>query len=42
VRAHLLEQIGESEAAREIYLLAAGLTTSQPERDYLLRKAGAI
>jgi predicted RNA polymerase sigma factor len=42
VRAHLLEQVGESEAARESYLLAAGLTTSQPERDYLLRKAGAI
>jgi RNA polymerase sigma factor (sigma-70 family) len=41
VRAHLLEQVGESEAARESYLLAAGLTTSQPERDYLLRKAGA-
>jgi RNA polymerase sigma factor (sigma-70 family) len=42
VRAHLLEQAGEREAARESYLVAADLTTSQPERDYLRRKAARV
>jgi RNA polymerase sigma factor (sigma-70 family) len=42
VRAHLLEQLGEGDAARESYLLAAGLTTSAPERDYLQRKAAGV
>ncbi|HET8987247.1 MAG TPA: sigma-70 family RNA polymerase sigma factor [Humibacillus sp.] len=42
VRAHLLERLGESEAARASYLLAAGLTTSRPERDYLQRKAAGL
>ena len=42
VRAHLLEQIGDRDAARESYLVAAGLTTSLPERDYLQRKAARV
>ena len=42
VRAHLLEQLGESDAARESYLLASTLTTSLPERDYLRRKAAGV
>ena len=39
VRAHLLEEAGERTAARESFRLAATLTTSVPERDYLRRKA---
>ena len=35
VRAHLLEQAGEPDAAREQYLLAARRTTSLPEQRYL-------
>ena len=42
VRAHLLEQVGDTDAARESYLLAAGLTTSVPERDYLQGKAARV
>ncbi|GAA2158869.1 RNA polymerase sigma factor (sigma-70 family) [Humibacillus xanthopallidus] len=42
VRAHLLEQVGDREAARESYLVAAGLTTSLPEREYLQRKAARV
>jgi RNA polymerase sigma factor (sigma-70 family) len=40
VRAHLLERAGEREKAVELYRVAAGKTTSLPEREYLLRKAG--
>ena len=42
VRGHLLELAGDSAAAAEAYQTAARLTTSRPERDYLLRKAAAI
>jgi RNA polymerase sigma factor (sigma-70 family) len=41
VRAHLLEQAGETAAARRSYLRAATMTASLPERRYLeLRAAG--
>jgi RNA polymerase sigma factor (sigma-70 family) len=40
VRAHLLELAGDRDGARESYRLAARLTTSEPERDYLLARAG--
>jgi RNA polymerase sigma factor (sigma-70 family) len=39
VRGHLLELAGHRAAAVEAYHAAARLTTSRPERDYLLRKA---
>jgi predicted RNA polymerase sigma factor len=39
VRAHLLELAGDVATARDEYRLAARLTTSQPERDYLLGRA---
>jgi predicted RNA polymerase sigma factor len=42
VRAHLLERAGDRDGARRGYLTAAGLTTSQPERDYLRRKAARV
>ena len=42
VRGHLLELAGDSAAAAEAYHIASRLTTSRPERDYLLRKAAAI
>jgi predicted RNA polymerase sigma factor len=42
VRAHLLELVGERNGAIEAYQTAARLTTSRPERDYLLRKAAAV
>lgn len=42
VRAHLLERIGDRVAAEAHYRKAASRTTSVPERDYLLRKAGSI
>jgi predicted RNA polymerase sigma factor len=35
VRAHLLEQAGDRDAAREQYALAARRTTSLPEQRYL-------
>ena len=35
VRAHLLEQAGDLDAAREQYRLAARRTTSLPEQRYL-------
>jgi predicted RNA polymerase sigma factor len=41
VRGHLLELAGDSAAASETYQTAARLTTSRPERDYLLRKTAA-
>ncbi|HEX5255909.1 MAG TPA: DUF6596 domain-containing protein [Mycobacterium sp.] len=39
VRAHLLDELGERDAAREHYLLAAQRTRSLPERRYLLARA---
>jgi RNA polymerase sigma factor (sigma-70 family) len=39
VRGHLLELTGDLEQARGVYRLAARLTTSLPERDYLLGRA---
>jgi RNA polymerase sigma factor (sigma-70 family) len=39
VRGHLLELAGDDSAARESYRIAAGLTTSLPERRYLQRRA---
>nr|WP_221472649.1 sigma-70 family RNA polymerase sigma factor [Amycolatopsis umgeniensis] len=39
VRGHLLELAGEAGAAREAYLRAAGKTASEPEKQYLTRRA---
>jgi predicted RNA polymerase sigma factor len=39
LRAHLLEESGDHEAAREHYLAAAKATSSLPERDYLQKRA---
>ncbi len=39
VRGHLLELAGDTGAAREAYLRAAGKTASEPERQYLTRRA---
>ena len=39
VRAHLLDELGDREAAREHYLRAAQRTRSLPERRYLLARA---
>jgi RNA polymerase sigma factor (sigma-70 family) len=41
VRGHLLELVGDRAGAAEAYETAARITTSRPERDYLLRKAAA-
>ena len=41
VRGHLLERAGDRAGATAAYQTAAQLTTSRPERDYLLRKAAA-
>lgn len=42
VRAHLLEQAGDREAASAHYRVSARLATSVPERDYLARKAAML
>jgi predicted RNA polymerase sigma factor len=42
VRAHLLEQIGDTDAARESYLRAAVLTASLPEQRYLTLRAARL
>ncbi len=42
VRAHLLEQRGDGEAARAAYLTAASATTSIPEQRYLLGRAARL
>jgi predicted RNA polymerase sigma factor len=39
VRAHLLDELGDRDAARECYLRAAQRTRSLPERRYLLERA---
>jgi RNA polymerase sigma factor (sigma-70 family) len=42
VRAHLLELAGERQAAIECYSIAAGRTTSLPERNYLITQAARL
>jgi predicted RNA polymerase sigma factor len=42
VRAHLLEQAGHTDAARDAYVRAAGATASEPEQRYLHRKAARL
>ena len=42
VRAHLLEQSGDPQAARESYLRAARMTASLPEQRYLTRRAALL
>jgi len=42
VRAHLLEMAGDHQAAMEHYRIAAGRTTSLPERNYLLTQAAQL
>jgi len=42
VRAHLLEMAGEREAAITRYRIAAGRTTSTPERNYLITQAARL
>ena len=42
VRAHLLEQTGDRDAARDSYLRAARMTASRPEQRYLTRRAAAL
>jgi predicted RNA polymerase sigma factor len=42
VRAHLLELAGDYQAAIAHYRVAAGRTTSQPERDYLITQAARL
>ncbi len=42
VRAHLLEMAGEHETAIEHYRIAAGRTTSIPERNYLMTQAARL
>lgn len=42
VRAHLLERAGDRAGAAAAYLRAAGLTTSAPERGYLLTRAARL
>jgi len=42
VRAHLLEQAGETAAARDSYLLAARMTASLPEQRYLQLRAARL
>jgi predicted RNA polymerase sigma factor len=39
VRAHLLDELGDRDAAREYYLRAAQRTRSLPEQRYLLSRA---
>ena len=42
VRAHLLEKMGNHEAARQHYRTAATRTTSTPERNYLILQAARL
>ncbi|MBC7894799.1 MAG: RNA polymerase sigma factor [Cytophagaceae bacterium] len=42
VRGHLLERAGDCEGALASYQMAAGRSTSRPERDYLLLKAARL
>jgi predicted RNA polymerase sigma factor len=42
VRAHLLEQAGDTTAARDSYLRAAKMTASLPEQRYLELRAARL
>jgi predicted RNA polymerase sigma factor len=42
VRAHLLEMAGDHQTAIQHYRIAAGRTTSIPERNYLLAQAARL
>ncbi|HTC46342.1 MAG TPA: sigma-70 family RNA polymerase sigma factor [Candidatus Aquilonibacter sp.] len=42
VRAHFFEQMGDHEAAIQHYRIAAGRTTSMPERNYLTTQAARL
>ncbi|HEY6337678.1 MAG TPA: DUF6596 domain-containing protein [Candidatus Sulfotelmatobacter sp.] len=42
VRAHLLEMLGDHESAVQHYRIAAGRTTSIPERNYLMTQAARL
>jgi RNA polymerase sigma factor (sigma-70 family) len=42
VRAHLLEKMGDHEAAIEHFRIAASRTTSMPERNYLMTQAARL
>ena len=42
VRAHLLEMAGDDQAAIAHYGVAAGRTTSVPERNYLITQAARL
>jgi predicted RNA polymerase sigma factor len=42
IRAHLLEREGKVTSARADYLEAARLTSSDPERRYLLQRAARV
>jgi predicted RNA polymerase sigma factor len=42
VRAHLLEKLGDHQAAIEHYRIAAAKTTSIPERNYLITQAARL
>jgi predicted RNA polymerase sigma factor len=42
VRAHLLEKLGDREAAIQHYRVAAARTTSMPERNYLMTQAARL
>jgi len=42
VRAHLLEMVGDSQAAAKYYRAAAGETVNLPERNYLLMQAARL
>jgi RNA polymerase sigma factor (sigma-70 family) len=42
VRAHLLEKMGDREAAIQHYRVAAARTTSMPERNYLMTQAARL
>jgi RNA polymerase sigma factor (sigma-70 family) len=42
VRAHLLEMVGDSRAAMTQFRIAAGKTSSIPERDYLIAQAARL
>ena len=42
VRAHLLEQAGDTTSARDCYLRAATMTASLPERRYLELRAARL
>jgi predicted RNA polymerase sigma factor len=42
VRGHLLDMVGDTEAAAAHYRAAAARTSSEPERQYLVTKAAEL